>query len=422
MDDEKGRTGQVDSAALERILEVTRQLARGFELNELLQQVVDAGRKLLTADRGTVFLYDADKDELVAAVATGVKELRVPASKGIVGEVVRTREIVNVPDCYADSRFNPEMDRKSGYKTRCLLTIPLIGYDDSMVGVLQLLNKANGVFNDADEQVATALAAQCAVALQRAKMTEQLLAKERVDRELAVAREIQMGFIPKKMPVIERFDVGGLTRPAEETGGDTFDLIPRDDGRLFVLLGDATGHGVGPALSVAQVRSMLRIAVMLDADFESTFININQQLCNDLPPGRFVTGFLGVLEPDENRIRYHSGGQGPLLHFHAKTGKCEWFTATTFPMGMLPGISVDERGEWNLEPGDIAGVITDGVFETEDPQGEMYGEERVAEVLNKYQELPMAELCEKLFAEVTEFGKHAPQADDITIVFVRRTA
>ena len=115
----KRKAQQLDARALERILEVTRALARPLDVDTMLEQVIDAGRSILGAERGTVFLHDPATDELVSRVATGSGELRVPAARGIVGECARTRQVINVPDCYADSRFNPDVDRKTGYKPSC---------------------------------------------------------------------------------------------------------------------------------------------------------------------------------------------------------------------------------------------------------------------------------------------------------------
>ena len=412
--------GGVDSAALERLLEVTRQMARPFDLAEVLEQIVEAGRAILDADRGSVFLYESETDELVTAVATGVGTLRFPADKGIVGEAAQTRAVVNVPDCYADPRFNREADKASGYRTRCLLTVPLIGYDDSLVGVLQLLNKREGVFGEHDERLAQALAAQCAVAIQRVLMTEQLLVKERLESELHVARQIQVGFLPKTLPEVPGYDLGALSEPAEETGGDTFDLVPYDDGRLGLLLGDATGHGTGPALSVTQVRSMLRLGRRLGAKLDTMAYNVNEQLCDDLPDDRFVTAFLGVLDPQEHTVRYHSPGQAPLLHFHAATGEVETLGATSVPLGMFNGLVGNKSAQLVLEPGDILALMTDGVFEYEAPDGEMYGQENVDAFLREHHDGPMADVARQLLEAVRAYGATVPQADDITIVLVRR--
>lgn len=408
------------AAALERILSVTRALARPSDLTTMLENVIDAGRSVLAAERGTVFLYDRDNDELVARVATGGAEIRVPADRGIVGECARTRHVINVPDCYADERFNPEVDRKTGYRTRCLMAVPLVGHDDSLEGVLQVLNKDNGVFTDEDEKVATALAAQCAVALQRTRLIKDQLAKERMERELMVARQIQMRVLPSVMPSIDGYDVSGWCRPADQTGGDIFDLHLEDDGLLTVLLADATGHGIGPALSVTQFRAMLRMCLRFGVPMEEAVQQLNDQLAEDLSDNRFVTALLGVLDPAGHRLDYVAAGQGPLMHYHAAEDRVEWLTSTTRPLGMLGDLPVGGLSSLQLEPGDVFMVATDGFFEYEDPTEEQFGEERVAEVLRSNRTEPMAGLIERLVSAIDAFARGTAQADDMTVVLIRR--
>jgi sigma-B regulation protein RsbU (phosphoserine phosphatase) len=416
--------GKIEAAptaeAMARILAVTRELARPLDLTTMLTHVIDAARAVLRADRGTVFLYDPKTHELYSTVATGVAELRFAANRGIVGECAETRRLINVPDCYVDPRFNREADQKTGYRTRCLLTVPLIGYDNSLVGVMQVLNKNEGVFTELDELIAAALAAQCAVAIQRMQMLAEMLESEKMKRELAVARDIQARVLPKAVPRLAGYDLAGWSRPANQTGGDIFDIIALDGNRLMLLLGDATGHGLGPALSVTQVRAMLRMAVRLGADLDDAFRHINDQLVDDLPDNRFVTAFLGLLDTQNHRVVYHSGGQGPLLHFHAKTADCEWLPASTIPMGFLAGMPLPEQRRHTLEPGDILGLITDGIFEYENAESEAFGQKRVEELVIKHQNEPMTALLQKIVHEVERFGGLAPQTDDMTMLLVRR--
>ncbi|HEU5180223.1 MAG TPA: GAF domain-containing SpoIIE family protein phosphatase [Candidatus Polarisedimenticolia bacterium] len=419
MGQEKVRSSPT-AEAMERILSVTRELARPLDLNTTLSHVIDAARAVLDADRGSVFLYDPKTHELTTTVATGVTALRFPANRGIIGECAERRAVINVPDCYNDPRFNREADQKTGYRTRCLLTVPLIGYDNSLVGVMQVLNKREGVFSEEDESIATALAAQCAVAIQRTQMLMELVENEKLKQELSVARDIQARVLPKAVPRLAGYDLAGWSRPANETGGDIFDIIAMDGNRLMLLLGDATGHGVGPALSVTQVRAMLRMAVRLGSDLDSAFRHINDQLVDDLPDNRFVTAFLGLLDTEKHRVIYHAGGQGPLLHFHAQSGTCEWMEASTVPMGFMAGLPLPEARSHDLGPGDILGLITDGIFEYENPQEEAFGKERVARLVQEHQGDPMARLLERIVAEVERFCGPVPQADDMTMLLVRR--
>ncbi len=409
------------AATLEKVLEITRELARPLDLTTLLAKVVDAALHILDAERGTVFLYDAAAAVLVSRVATGSSELRIPANRGFAGECVRTRQIVSVPDAYADSRFNPDVDKSTGYKTRCILTIPLIGHDDALVGVLQVLNKRTGVFGDDEVDVATALAASCAVAIQRMRLLEDLLAKQRMERDLEVARDIQTRVLPKTMPKLEGYQVAGWSRAADQTGGDIFDVISRDRS-VILLLGDATGHGIGPALSVTQVRAMLRIAVRLGAGLDDAFRQINDQLADDLSSNRFVTAFLGVLDTVTHRITYHAGGQGPILHYHAARSEATLEAATTLPMGMMPIVRETAPRTADVAPGDIVAAITDGVYEYENASGEMFGEARVVASIRENAASSAEEIVRGIVDAVGAFAPGAPQNDDMTLLVVKRTA
>jgi phosphoserine phosphatase len=405
---------------LRRILDVTRDLARPFDLDTMLYAIVDAAKELLDAEGGTVWQYQAGDRMLEMRVARGLDAIRIPADRGIVGECVRTLAPINVPDCYADPRFNRDIDRASGQRTRCMLSLPLVGYDDQLVGVLQLVNRLVGVFEADDEAVAAALAAQCAVALQRMQMTERLVSAEKLRQEISVAREVLMGTLPKAPPMLPGYDFAGLFQPTDDTGGDTYDFVPCEDGRVFILMGDATGHGIGPALSATQVRAMLRVAPRLGAGLDDAFRHINDQLVVDLSEDRFVTAFLGQLDPRTHQLRYHSGGQGPLLHFRAADLGCEFSPPTTFPMGAMPLPALKPARVATLAPGDVFALVSDGVYEYQDAEERQFGEEGVAEVLRRYHDRPMPYLLGRLMEALREFGRGAPQLDDVTVVLIRR--
>src|SRR6185369_12031341 len=137
------------------------------------------------------------------------------------------------------------------------------------------------------------------------------------------------------MPKLPGYEVAGWSRPATQTGGDTFDVIPVPGG-CVLLLGDATGHGVGPALSVTQVRAMLRMAMRLGAGVDDAFRHMNDQLEQDLSSNRFVTCFLGKVDTEAHTLAYPSGGQGPILHRSAASGEWTRIEPTAMPLGILP--------------------------------------------------------------------------------------
>ena len=409
-----------EAKALRSVLEVTRKLSAPFDLDTMLSEVVDAARDVLDADRGTVFLYDDNSDELVVRVATELGTIRIPANKGIVGESAMSRKLINVPDCYADERFNRAIDKETGYRSRCMLTIPLIGFEDTLVGVLQILNKNDGVFDEQDEFVATALAAQAAVVLHRAKLIQSMMDTEKLDREITVARDVQMGTLPKEMPVIDGYGFAGAFSPTDQTGGDLYDLVPLSDKRLFLLMGDATGHGIGPALSATQVRAMLRVALRLEADLDDVFVNINDQLVEDLPDDRFVTAFFGLLDATNHTVQFHSAGQGPIMHYHAASKSYDWHEPSTFPLGYMAQKNLQAAISIKLEPGDILGLISDGIYEYENEVGLQFGQKGVASVIDALPGGTAEEHVPPIMQATRLHGGKAPQADDITILLVRR--
>src|SRR5437660_5078384 len=182
--------------------------------------------------------------------------------------------------------------------------------------------------------------------------------RTKIERDLALARKIQMDVLPKELPPCPGYDMAAFSLPAEQTGGDIYDLValaldphkPSEPPSLVLLLADATGHGIGPALSVTQVRSMLRIGVRLRAELEDVFSQINRQLCQDLGSERFVTAFLGLLDLSAHHINYHSAGQGPLLHFHAQTHRFEWLDSSMPPLGILEDAMSDGVQRMQVEP------------------------------------------------------------------------
>ena len=410
---------RVTASDLEPILAVAAKLAAPFDLRTMLREVVEAGKQVLGADRGTVWLYDPASDELLLEVATDVEPIRVPAGKGLVGSCARNRALINVRDCYSDTRFDPSMDQRTGYRTRCMITLPLIDHKGILVGVMQLLNKSQGVFEETDERLATVLAAQCAIALQRVRMTEALIEGEKMRQQLEMARVVQMSLLPSTMPSVPGYDVYGTFRPADLCGGDTFDLAMIEQG-LLVVLGDATGHGIAPALSVTQMQAMLRMAFRMGANLESAFLQVNNQMEDYLPDDRFVTAFIGLLDPAQHKLRFLSGGQAPILLFEAATRECRRYKPTSFPLSAMPLTSVKAAVEIPMQPGDVLVLLSDGIYEYRNVGNEEFGELRVEALLQRHCEAPAAELAAKILGAVQAFAGDAVQEDDMTVLLVKR--
>jgi len=405
--------------SLNKVLAITRKLAATFSLEDMLTEIVEAGSSALDAEIGTLWTFDAENKKLKIRVPALNPPAFAELGTGLVGACLESHELINVPDCSVDARFQGAVDKATGYKTTCLLNVPLISPDDEPLGVMQLHNKRSGSFNAADESLAIAVAAQCAVALQRSRLTEELLAKAHLDEEVELARELQMSTLPTQLPTIPGYNLHGYFLPAGRAGGDLYDL-EMINGQLFILLGDATGHGFGPALSATQMQAMLRVAFRLGANLDDAYLHVNNQMAEDLPDDRFVTAFMGFLDPATHTVAYHSGGQGPILHFRAADGACDWYKPTNFPVGVIDMDDAGESALLNLAPGDLLVLLSDGVYEYHDPLGEQFGEQRVADVVKRFHQSDMSELGGQVMAAVSQFANHAPQLDDITMVLIRR--
>ena len=409
------------------LLDVTRRLAAPFDLLSMLTEVTAAAQQVLKAERASIWLHDLARGELVLKVASDIHDIRVPVGAGLVGACARDRHMINVPDCYADARFDAKVDRDSGYRTRCALTLPLIDHREALVGVMQVLNRADGVFDCGDEMLAAALAAQCAVALQRVQMTQALLEGERLRHELDMARTVQMATLPARMPELAGYDAFGCFVPASETGGDTFDLalLPGANGaseRLLVVLGDATGHGIGPALSITQMHAMLRLAFRLGASLEAAFTQVNDQLEETLADDRFITAFIGLLDPQLHRLHYVCAGQGPVLHYQAATGGFARCAPTSFPLGAMALFEPAVAAAIDLQAGDVLVLLSDGIYEQHRSDGQMFGEARVERLVAAHGRATMAELGAALLAELRAFAPDTAQEDDVTVVLLKRSA
>jgi len=406
----------ISSRASETVLAST-------SLDETFRRMLELVFEYLPVERGMIALRDA-AGELVPrsvqdASSRGGASSPFGLSQSIASKVIGDRMSVITTDAQVDERFALGHSI-AGLGIRSAMAAPL-WHGDAVDGLIYVdTTSRTGAFDGFDLDVLSALGNSLAVAVERSRLQELALEKERLERELEVAREIQMAIVPSRMPDLPGYDIAGLVRPAEQTGGDAFDLVPLEQERLMLLVGDATGHGVGPALSATQVRSMLRVALRLGAGLDEAFEHINDQLAQDLADHRFVTVFLGQLDARAHAVRYHSGGQGPLLLFHAASGQFEWRGATTMPLGLFAGLPPKPPQSLELAPGDILGLMTDGVFEYQDPAGTEFGIAGVEEIVRRHHAAPMAELCQALLDRLREFGQGRPQGDDITIVVVRR--
>lgn len=254
-------------------------------------------------------------------------------------------------------------------------------------------------------------------ALREAELQREL---ERVNQDLEIARSIQQGLLPTHSPRLDEFEVAGWNQPADQTGGDYYDWQELPDGRLAISLGDATGHGIGPALVTASCRAYARASFVACGDANGLLDRLNRLLAADLAANRFVTFVVAFLDPVRSHLQVLSAGHGPIIWYRDATGEIENLEAQGIPLGMIAGARYEIATEVCLAPGDMLALITDGFYEWENPEGEDFGVERIEEVIRESRDCSPAEIISRLRAAVTSFSRGTEQMDDLTAVILKR--
>lgn len=253
--------------------------------------------------------------------------------------------------------------------------------------------------------------------LQEAETRRQL---ERIEQDLSIARNIQQGLLPSKPPTADKFDIAGWNHPADATGGDYYDWQELPDGKVVISLGDVTGHGIGPALMMAVCRAYARAGFASSGNLSDAVSNLNRLLVNDLPEERFVTYVAVLLDASRGRFDISSAGHGPLLLYNAAADQFEEIEAQGIPLGLFSGFHYDAPRQYEMAPGDMLVLMTDGFFEWANAQDEDFGISRVQESLRSSRGLLAAEIIARLYADVKQFSGGTPQADDLTAVVIKR--
>jgi phosphoserine phosphatase len=328
--------------------------------------------------------------------------------------------VLLIPDAYADERFNPAPDRATGFKTRNILSAPMLNSDRTAVGVMEAINKCSVAFDPSDVALIQLLADQAGVAIQRYRLQLEALKAAELRHEVDLARRVQQAMLPKALPDVPHVDIMGWTRPATTTGGDCYDFWKTADGRLAIFLADASGHGLGPTIIVSQVRTLVRAMCDLEPDPGKLLTLANKRVAADIEGHRFVTAFIGFLSTD-GKFTYASAGHGPLLCRGAAGEAIRELPATHTPLGVGRDLMGDPTETITLEPGGSFIVVSDGINEAMNDRGELFGMPRVLEVLDGACDAPAAEVIARLREQVTKWQASEEAADDQTIIICRRT-
>lgn len=417
MDDPRGEIER-----LRKLVDASHALHSTLDLDQLLGLILKAAADGVGADRGTVFLLDGD--ELWSRVLSGDKklEIRLPVGQGIAGAVAAGGETVRIEDAYEDPRFDRSWDAKSGYRTRTVLCAPIRNRAGGIVGVFQLLNRRSGIFDAEDERYLAGLSIHAALAVENAKLHASALEKERYDREVKLAQGVQRQLQPERMGLCQgSLRVAGMNELCEDATGDYYDVLsPLPDGKVGVAIGDVSGHGLQAALVMAEARAFLRAFVKTSPWLDRALALMNDALVPDMSDGKFLSLFAALIDPRDGRMEWCNAGHNPPLLFRAHDRSVRPLERTGRILGILSGEPCGPGEPLKLEKGDALLLYTDGVTESRGAGGELFGQERLEAALAVASGREPEAILDSVRSALREFTAGAPNADDVTMVAVKR--
>ena len=386
-----------------------------LDLERLARHVVDLATELIDAERGTLFLVE--DGTVRALVADGVegRTLRVRRGEGIVGTVAQTGEPILLDDPYADPRFDPSFDRKTGFTTRSLLTVPIRDREGELVALLQLLNHHRGHFDAEDVEFLAELGVPFAIALRAARMHGEIVRRERLQEELRLAGEIQQTLRPRRLDTVPGLEIDAWDHPCLEVGGDYYDIIPRSSGAWWLVMADISGKGVSAGLIASNLQAYLWSRRNDRRSIERVLAEGNDLLYGLARGRKFATLILAEWRPDQNKLLWVGAGHPPMLVCRGQ--EVIELEGSGRPVGLLP----DQRyttGTLVLEPGDLVLMFTDGVIEAGLMAGTAeLGIERVVEEVRGSRS--GREVIERIQRMLDSHLGGEPADDDVTVLCYR---
>ena len=399
---------------LEALVEASRLVYSSLDVDELLDNILDAATSLVGAARGTVFICDHDSQEIWSRVTAGSErlEIRLPFGTGLAGTTAVSGETLRVDDVQSHPLFDAEVDHRTGFTTENALCIPIRDRRSRIALVLQLLNKPGG-FGDADIEFLDLMGVHVAQALHNAQAQQALIEQQKLVKELELAQEIQNQLLPSELPRLPGLRMAGRMITSRQVGGDYYDAIALQGGRTLLVLADVSGKGVAAGLVMSNLQAALRATASLGLSLDVWAEQLNELLYERLAGARYVTGFFLALEPGSRKGSFLSAGHPPALVLGpAGSRRLE---STGMPLGMLPGGSYT-TGELELEPGSALLLYSDGLTEAIDADGNELGVDGLEKIFMATALGDAEVAADEILSKVVAYGRADPNPDDRTLL------
>ncbi len=393
-----------------------------FAIEELLRMIVDMVTQSLSCKRGSILLIDDKDGDLLVKGVLGREESQVEnkrlAERGAVTQAILSsgHTLLINKDGQGDQFFSE--DDGKGYTTRSFLCVP-IKIQDQVVAILNVTDKSTGEdFNADDQRLLEVLADQASITIENFRLSEQLVEKERMERELEIAHSIQVNLLPDQTPDIPQVELDARSIPAKAVGGDYYDVVAIDDHRWGLAMGDVSGKSVPAALLMVMIRSLLRAAAAGNPSAADVVTKVNRMIFPDLDPAMFVTLFYGVFDARTRTLTYTNAGHNHPLVISAATAEVTELHTDDLIVGMFEDYAYREA-EVTLEAGDLLVLYTDGITEARNDNEEAFGDRRLLDTVCLSDGDHCTDVVRKVFSSVFAFAGSRPPYDDMTLMVVR---
>ena len=408
---------------LDRITAVMTELVTETRLPAVLDLLTALTKDLVKCDRVSFWFWDKPGKKLWTLAASSASgRLTVPDSFGLVAETVRSGRVQRINDVYADPRFNPAVDRQTGYRTRSLLTVPLVNSRQEVIGAYQCINRLNAElepapFTEADVRLLSVVSAFAGKSLDSYGLQAE---REALDAELDVAGELQQDILPELAPLQRGrpFTLDALVKPSRTMGGDFFDAYALEDGRIALTVADVSGKGIGAALFMMNAKAVLKERALNRGGSPGEVLTYaGSRLKEENALGMFVTVWLAYLDPETGELEYASGGHEDALLLRRGEVTLLEPEERKLPLGLKAGI-VYPSCSLRLLPGDTLLQYTDGATDAFSPEGEQFGLERLREAFRDLAARRTEDLPLRLLEALLAFSGPGVRYDDIGLMAV----
>lgn len=423
--DKQNETQFEDLAGRLKLLhDISQKIMESKPLDVLLDDIVKHSASVMHAEAASLLLYDEKTGKLIFHLVEGgeadyIKSMEIEIGEGIAGWVAKKKKSVLIEDCYNDSRFNKDFDKKTGFRTLSMICVPLLK-KDKLIGVMQVINKiGKRMFNESDQQIFETLTSQCAVAIDNARLTVIQIKAARLENELETARRIQENLLPSELPAYQDIEVKMELIPATKIGGDYYNVIQIDENTSLFLVIDVSGKSISAALIVSGIHTFIMTYLIINKNefVLKDFVNsLNIFLVGYTTSDKFATGWFGLYEHKTKILESVCAGHNPTYIFSEGDKYSELLAGGVF-LGIHDlGYETEVK---KLKANDAIIFYSDGVTEAWNEDQDEFGEDKLIELLKNNITKNADEILKAVTDAVSGFTGDAEQSDDLTLGVIK---